>query len=192
MNIHEKIDSKRLCYIDGLAGGSTTKDEVLKLKALTLKDLSNAISTALQRTMPTPDSSSSRTIVVIDGIDFLLACDNEATSTDVQQVLTELQSKVHSVVVTCAADDPLLHKTDASATPLEHEHGELVRLLAYQAGLVFQLRPLETGHSKEVDGTVRVSRGGSWEGGEQVLEEGEWLFHVKSDSGVRVWSRGEA
>lgn len=88
---------------------------------------------------------------------------------------------------------------DASATPLEHEHGELVRGLAWQAGWVVQLRPLETGSAREVNGSVRVSKGGAWEGqgdeageGEAELEEGEWLFHVKGDGGVRVWGRGEA
>lgn len=193
VNLHERIASKQLCYVDGLSTGSTFKDEVIKMKAPTLKDFSNALSTALQQTTTATSSGLiSRTIVLIDGIDLLLACDSNITSTDIQQVLTEVQSKVHSVIVTCAADEPLLHNTNAAATPLEHEHGSLVRSLAYQAGLVFQLRPLETGHSREVDGTVRVSRGGSWEGSERVLEEGEWLFHVKGDGGVKVWSRGEA
>lgn len=133
---------------------------------------------------------------MIDGIDFLLACDPETTSTDVKQMLTEIQSKVHSMAVTCAADDPLLHNTDASATPLEHEHGTFIRQLAYQARLIFQLRPLETGHSKDVNGTIRVSRGGAWEsadrGSLRELEEGEWLYHIRGDGLVKVWGRGEA
>lgn len=163
---------------------------MIKLKSLTLKDLSNAISTAMQST------TSSKTVVVIDGIDFLLACDPDITSTDVKQLLTEIQSKVYSMVVTCAADDPLLHNIDASATPIEHEHGALVRQLAYQARLIFQLRPLETGHSKDVNGTIRVSRGGAWESTDRPssreLDEGEWLYHVKGDGLVKVWGRGEA
>lgn len=141
-------------------------------------------------------AASSKTVVVIDGIDFLLACDPDITSTDVRQLLTEIQSKVSSMTVTCAADDPLLHNMDASATPIEQEHGAFVRQLAYQARLVFQLRPLETGHSKEVNGTVRVSRGGAWESVDGVssreLEEGEWLYHVRGDGMAKVWGRGEA
>ena len=98
------------------------------------------------------------------------------------------------MVITCAADSALLHNIEASATPLEMEHAILARSLAYNARWLFQLRPLETGQSREVSGSVRISHGGAWdddveEGG---MSEGEWLFHVKGDGNVRVWGRGEA
>lgn len=193
----EKIAAKQVCYIDGLstvATASDTKSEVIRLKSLTLRDLSNAVSAAMQAV--SSQTGSSKTIVVIDGLDFLLACDPGITSIDVQQTIVEIQSRVHSMAVTCAADDPLLHNMDASATPIEHEHGTFVRQLAYQARLVFQVRPLETGHSKDVNGTIRVSRGGAWESADgassRELEENEWLHHVRGDGTVKVWGRGEA
>lgn len=187
-------------YVDGLSTDSVAPEsprEIIRLKSLALDDVRSAIYTALQTiSNQANDSSVRKTTIIIDGIDFLLACNPDALSTDVQQALTEIQCEAHSVVVTCAADSPLLHNTDASATPIEHEHGSLVRQLGYQARLIFQLRPLETGHSKDVNGTVRVSRGGAWESADtetpRELEDGEWLYHVKGDGTVKAWGRGEA
>lgn len=134
----------------------------------------------------------------MDGIDLLLAIDPVATPLSIQHFLTDLQSKVHNVIVTCAADEPLLHNAGTAATPLEYEYGVLIRGLGYQASWVIGLRELETGFSAEVDGTVRVGRGGGWIGGVEEkgdaaeLEGGEWLFRVGGNGGVRVWGRGEA
>lgn len=109
-------------------------------------------------------------------------------------MLLDLQRRAQNIIVTCAADSALLHNTESSATPLEIEHASLARSLAYGAEWVFQLRPLETGQSKEVSGSVRLSRGGAREIVEGVkdLEEGEWLYHVKGNGSVTVWGRGEA
>lgn len=99
------------------------------------------------------------------------------------------------MVVTCAADSALLHNIEASATPLEIEHSKFVRSLAHAASWVFQLRPLETGQSREVSGSVRISRGGAWDEDDDEREElggGEWLYQVKGDGSVRVWGRSEA
>lgn len=85
--------------------------------------------------------------------------------------------------------------------------------MAHQAERVVQLRALETGAARDVSGVLRVSRGGaagSWdtgdavdgvagrgeegqdeERGEEVEEEGEWLYQVKGDGNLRVWKRGE-
>lgn len=131
---------------------------------------------------------------MLDGLDFLLASQPGISTLEVQQLLLDLQMRAHSVIVTCVADSALLHNTEASATPLEIEQSNLVRSLAHNAQLVFQLRPLETGQSKEVTGSVRVSRGGAWdvEEGSTELEDGEWLYHLSGGGMVKVWGRGEA
>ena len=112
---------------------------------------------------------------------------------DVQNLLLKWQAQLSNVVVTCSADSALLHNADMGATPLELNHTNLARSLAYQAQWIFQLQPLETGQSKEVSGSIRVSKGGSPDEAEDgTLEDGEWLYHVKGDGSVRVWARGEA
>jgi len=184
--------SSKLCYIDGLAVGGNSPTGAVPLESLTLKDLNLCLISAIK--VLSAEDPSSKILVIIDGIDFLLACQPKTSSNDIQQVLLELQSLVHGVVTTCAADSALLHSTDASATPLELEHTTLARGLAHQARWLFQLRPLETGQSKEVSGSIRISKGGAWESteGTRDLVEGEWLFHFRTDGGVKVWGRGEA
>lgn len=70
-----------------------------------------------------------------------------------------------------------------------------------------QLRGLETGAARDVDGVLRISRGGAAEeveagqGGLSGLRrevpeefewtEGEWLYQVKGDGNVKLWARGE-
>jgi elongator complex protein 6 len=56
-----------------------------------------------------------------------------------------------------------------------------------------QLRGLDTGAAKDVTGVLRVSRGGSYDedSAKSRLEEGEWLYQLKGDGSVRVWSRGQ-
>lgn len=66
--------------------------------------------------------------------------------------------------------------------------------IAHQSRAVIQLRSLETGAAKDISGVLRVSAGGAhdnFEDEDSGLEEGEWLYQVKGDGGVKVWGRGE-
>ncbi len=71
--------------------------------------------------------------------------------------------------------------------------------MAHQAARVLQLRGLDTGAARDVSGVLRVSKGGAGverlEGGRETSveeeEEREWLYQVKGDGSVRVWTRGE-
>ena len=70
--------------------------------------------------------------------------------------------------------------------------------------MVCSVRGLDTGGSRDVGGVVRVTRGGAaaadddheevsdecGKGEGRQWEEGEWLWEVKRDGGVRVWERG--
>lgn len=182
--------------MDGLSTAPTTNtpgSELINLKSLTLQDLNTAVSTAIQRS--TSQSATSKMTVIMDGLDFMLASQSNLQSTELLKTVVDLQHRCHTIVLTCAADSPLLHNVEASATPLELEHAVYARTLAHQARYVFQLRPLETGHSREVSGTIRASRGGAWDAAvdsRDELDEGEWLYHVGSDGIVKVWGRGEA
>lgn len=181
-------------YIDGLSASqarpTVSRTGYVDLKSLSLAELDNAINQAT-KTLSTHNPTS-KPLLLIDGLDFLLAS-QQLSHVDIQSLLLKWQSQLSNVIVTCSADSALLHNADTNATPLELNHTNLARSLAHQASRIFQLRPLETGQSREVSGSVRASRGGSWEEVEgQSLGDAEWLYHWKGDGSVRVWARGEA
>lgn len=163
------------------------------MRSIALPDLESAISQAEQvfRT----SSSSEHITIVIDGIDCLLALNPSLGATQVLALLTDIQSRVRNLIVTCSADSALLHNIEPGSTPIEVEGSTLVRSLAHQAGWVFACRPLGTGAARDVSGIIRVSRGGGDssddEEGGGSLEDGEWLYQLKGHGSVRVWSRGE-
>ncbi len=108
--------------------------------------------------------------------------------------------------MTLSADFPLLHN---DSIPLSLSHREYLTSVAHQSDRVVQLRGLETGAARDVDGVLRVSRGGAVVEDEEEVgksatgsfggegrrddgeAEGEWLYQVKADGTVRVWARGE-
>lgn len=140
---------------------------------------------------------TSAVVVVIDGLDFVLASQQPSVSVlSLQSTLATLRAKAQSLIVTCSADGPLLHNHDgvsASTTPLEADHALFVTSLAHQCQWVFQLRGLDTGTAEDVSGVIRVSRGGGGGAGdeEEDLVDAEWLYQVRGDGSVRVWGRGE-
>lgn len=85
---------------------------------------------------------------------------------------------MHATILTLAADDPLLHTQN---TTLEKEHAAFVLGQGHAADRVVSLRMLDTGTARDVSGVVRIT------GGE---DEGEWLYFVGGDGGVRVFERG--
>ena len=98
--------------------------------------------------------------------------------------LTQTQL-VHTTVLTLAADDPLLH---GQSTTLEKESAAFVLGQAHAADRVVSLRMLDTGTARDVSGVVRVTgeRGEDDDG----RRDGEWLYFVAGDGGVRVFERG--
>lgn len=78
-----------------------------------------------------------------------------------------------------SADDPLLH---TQTTALEKEHAAFVLGQAHAAERVVSLRMLDTGTARDVSGVVRITGEGE--------AEGEWLYFVGGDGGVRVFERG--
>lgn len=84
---------------------------------------------------------------------------------------------VHSLVMTVAADDALLH---AQSTTLEREHAAFATTLAHEASCVMSLRLLDTGTADDVSGVLRITD----------ADQGvEYLYHV-GDAHVRVFERG--
>ncbi|EHY54534.1 hypothetical protein HRR83_004343 [Exophiala dermatitidis] len=114
-------------------------------------------------------------IILIDGIDFLLAAQS-ASTVELLSFLATVRAKSHAVILSCQADAPLLHSaygassgtgtgtgTTSAETPVERNHAHVLSSLAHSSRRVFQLRGLDTGSAKDVSGVVRVSRGGAVE-----------------------------
>ena len=192
--------SNRFVYIDGLSSIGDDTGSVLpatSLRSLTIEDLTSALRHCLLSPKVSDSNSndlSRKPVVVIDGLDFLLAARPTTEASQIQQFLLKILSASGTLVISCHADTPLLHQRDETATPLEREHTSLITTMAHQASLVMQLRGLDTGAARDVTGVIRISHGGQDEDGQEVganKAEGEWLYQCKSDGSVRVWSRGE-
>lgn len=131
---------------------------------------------------------SSAPIVILDGLDFILASQPSTTPPSLNAFVATVRLQSSATIVTAQADSSLLHNI---MSPLETNHAQLVTSLAHQSHWVLQLRGLDTGSAKDVSGVVRASRGGQWEEQPSNLTDGEWLYHSKGDGTVRVWARGE-
>lgn len=130
-----------------------------------------------------------KVVLVVDQLDLLLAAaggEGGISSVQLRELLLELREKTHAAVVTLAADEPLIN---SQMTTLEREHASFVMSLAHEAGMVISLRLLDTGTAKDVSGVMRITRGGDDYG--LRVEEGELLYHVGGDGGVRVFERGQ-
>ena len=132
-------------------------------------------------------------VLILDGLDFLIASQPDITATSISQMLTQVRQRVHSTILTISSDGPVLHSSSAATAPLEREHQAFVGSMAHQSELVMQLRVLDTGTAKDVSGVIRISHGGEYEDDSQGQDqpEGEWLYKVSADGSVRVWGRGE-
>jgi len=213
LDIPSLVRTGRIVYVDGLnlasAAISTTDAQRLpttKVKSHRLNDIRGAINLALASqsltTPPSPPSSvnmsekGAKPVVIIDGVDFVLASQPEVDRLNLQQFLFHVRLRAHALILSCNADAPLLHHHDDSATPLEREHSAFLTTMAHQSSYVMQLRDLETGTAKDITGVLRISSGGSdlYEGPQgpaEKLHNGEWLYQVRGDGQVRVWTRGE-
>lgn len=77
------------------------------------------------------------------------------------------------------------------------ENANFIVSAVQMASWVVSCRMLGTGWAEDVSGVVRVTRGGyaeedEDEGPGEGVKEGEWLYSVAGDGGVRVWGRGES
>ncbi|KAL8772011.1 MAG: hypothetical protein Q9209_002676 [Squamulea sp. 1 TL-2023] len=135
---------------------------------------------------------STTIILVLDGIDFLLAA-TEVTVDDVLDSIWELREHVHATIVSASADYPLIQ---AQHSPLELNHAAFMMSLAHEANVIWGVRELDTGSARDVSGVVRITRGPAAEGMEDVsgedVEEKELLYFVAGDGGVRVFERGSS
>ncbi|KAI0020603.1 hypothetical protein F4780DRAFT_354581 [Xylariomycetidae sp. FL0641] len=187
--------AKKGCFVfvDGLSGlcsgaahgpADAPTPTPRALTAATAQHLRKELSDAVAQVQAT--SPGSRTVLIVDQPDVLLAISGGGLSSQaLRDALLDVRENVHSSVITCAADEPLVA---SQTTTLEKEHASFVLSLAHDAHLVMSLRKLDSGTARDVSGVVRITAGGEDTG---AVDNRDLLYYVAADGGVRVFERGE-
>ena len=138
-------------------------------------------------------------LLVLDSPDVLLALDL-CTAQQLSSLLLRLRSAVHSVMMTCSADLPLLAAATGDAdhhvTLLEAETAAFVVQQAHAARAIMSVRELDTGAAKDISGVLRITRGGGAhdfdDESEDEVKEMEALYLVQRDGNAKVFERGSS
>ncbi|KAK9443061.1 putative protein family UPF0405 [Metarhizium brunneum] len=181
--------SKRFIFVDGLTGlyvpngePSTGGGRDHVLRGGKMDDVKKGV----ERAIAEISKEGRKVVLLVDGMDAWLAMGGVGALGAVN-VLSSWRERVHATVVAISADDPLLH---AQNTTLEKDHAAFALSLAHEARIVMALRLLDTGTARDVSGVVRVTGGGKADEDEAGKGEGEFLYFVGGDGGVRVFERG--
>lgn len=189
----------RFAFVDGLTGlfGGSTKHtastegtSIQTLHSSTLAEAEKAIAQSIKVLQP------HRILLVLDAPDLLLATASTG-STELSTFIMKQRSLVHSTVLVCAADAPLLsaaHEQHA-ATPIEAAHAAFVAQQVHASYLTMSDRGLDTGAARDVSGVLRVTRGAEGGAESEGLDgempgEAEMLYLVQRDGRVTVFGRG--
>lgn len=162
----------RVTFVDGLGGKFGTE----------LKDVEKEILEVVERQK---EGAEGKILVVLDGVDFLVAGLGIQVE-EVMDMVQEIKQHAYATIITVSADSALMQ---SASTPLEVNHAALVMGFAHQARVILGVRSLETGTARDVSGVLRVVRGAGVEEEEEV-EEKEVLYFVGGDGGVKVFERG--
>lgn len=148
----------------------------------------------LQALRATIESVSNETenhgTLIIDGLDFALGVESSPAIVNFWNIISSFRSRMGHLVLSISADGPLLH---VPTTSLEQNHQLITTMVAHQSNTIVQLRGLDTGTARDISGILRVSSGGQHDettSHEDIFDR-EYLYYVKRDATVRVWSRGE-
>ncbi|KAF2861472.1 hypothetical protein K470DRAFT_281495 [Piedraia hortae CBS 480.64] len=144
------------------------------------------------------DSGKRVVNVLLDNPDVLLAL-GLANAASLSSFVLQMRSLAYTVIITCAADQPLLAAALAPPghmdVPLETQCASFVVQQAHVARWVLSVRQLETGAAHDVSGVLRITRGGGDYGLYEVegeMAELEMLFLIQRDGTARVFERGES
>ena len=136
-------------------------------------------------------------MLVLDNPDILLAM-GSTTARQLDHIILNLRSQVHSTILSCSADLPLVaaatQSSGSHALPIDVESARFITQQAHNARFTMSVRELQTGAARDVSGVLRVTRSGSsyihHDAEEQELREMEALYLVQRDGNVRVFERG--
>ncbi|KAK0335434.1 hypothetical protein LTR91_000686 [Friedmanniomyces endolithicus] len=151
-----------------------------------LSQLEDRITAAITQQQPTPPQHQTKTrrrrkVFLILDTPSLLPALSLTTASHLSTLLLRLRAlpQIHSTLLTCPADLPLLsastpinptdrhhqqhqHQQTGVGTQLETESAAFVVQQAGVARWVMGVRELETGAAGDVGGVLRVGRGGGW------------------------------
>lgn len=182
-------EEKRFNYVDGLGSlflaGNSHSSKVSTLRNPDLHRITEDLRTTIQMM-----KGNRKLILVIDGLDFLLAAGVEITSAALGDMIMGLREEVHATALTLSADLPLVARCQS---PLECEHAAFLVSIAHQADILMNLRMLDSGTAKDVSGVIRITIGDTKEENKtQDLEDSEYLYFVGGDNSVQVFERGQS
>ncbi|KAF7196790.1 hypothetical protein HII31_01708 [Pseudocercospora fuligena] len=159
--------------------------------SITISDSEKQITDALSMLS---QAGGRKFLLVLDSPDILLATAS-TTTLELNQLLLRLRSQVHSTILTCSADQPLVSSAagESRPTPIEAETAAFITTQAHAARLVLSVRELDTGAAKDISGVLRVTKGGEsydLDEDERDTKEAELLYLVQRDGNAKVFSRG--
>ncbi|KAK1054156.1 hypothetical protein LTR74_016020 [Friedmanniomyces endolithicus] len=195
----------RFGFVDCFTTLSPFPEEEEKMMA----ELEERITAAITQPTTAAARQKRRVVLILDSPDALLAL-KLCTAQALHTLLLRLRSlaPVHSMILTCSADSPLLLSAATSdaerlhpITPLEAETAAFAVQQAHNARFVLSVRELETGAAGDISGVLRVTRGGAAydsEDGvsgeeaeeEEEVKEMEALYLVQRDGSAKVFERG--
>ncbi|KAK3674293.1 hypothetical protein LTR78_005762 [Recurvomyces mirabilis] len=190
MDMDKVIATGKLAFVDCF----TNLTQLAPEKALSEQE--SRITQAIAKA----NGAGRRIVLVLENPDILIAL-ALTTTYDLSDFLLRLRNQVHSTVLVCNADLPLVAAATTSQegmqnTPIEAETAAFLVQQAHAAQYVLGVRELETGAAKDVSGVLRVTRGGaaySWDDEEDDVEEVkelEALYLIQRDGNAKVFERG--
>lgn len=212
--MNEFSQQKRYAFLDGLASPMALRHEshVSDMHpspfGSSLQQVESSIRAAILSLNKSEHAGESapKPVLILDSPGILLhAFTPLVTAAALSIMLQRLLPQVHSIIVSLAADDPLLaaskpgvREPDFPMTPLDYDYASLVVSLSHEARLVMSLRRLDTGWAHEVSGVMRATSGGALadetmdaaDSAEFEVPEGEWLYFVDGHGRVSAWARG--
>ncbi|KAJ4358516.1 uncharacterized protein N0V89_003100 [Didymosphaeria variabile] len=181
----------------------TTPPGLFTLSSTSLDHINDTISTAIASLRPS--TAATKTLVILDNPDILLATDPNLTPSKQTSLFLSLhtQKSVSHVLVHLQSDLALL-ATPEKPSPLQIAQQNLVVKTAHMSTKVLGVRLLDTGVARDVSGVLRVTvNRDSWAdiatvrdqedgGAVQAPEEKgiEVLYKVNGDGSVKVFERG--
>lgn len=190
LDISKAIGNRQLMFIDCMAELANQQRNSI------FSTIEKAITEAVARL--SQSEAKSNIFLILDNPDVHLAT-GSATAQQLCFLMLKLRISVHSVLLVCSADQPLLQPTISNSglqiTPLEIESSMFLTQQAHNARLVISVRELATGAAKDVSGVLRVTRSsGAYDTDEDAagskVDETEALYLVSRDGSVKVFQRG--
>lgn len=133
-------------------------------------------------------------LVLLDSPDVLVAA-TEGQAIPLLAKLTATRRSVRALVCTVHVDINLGMKPTRDTlgeTPLETQQRTFVLGLATVARMTIGVRGLDSGAAKDVSGVLTVARGvEDWDERREEVQEGEWLYFIRTDGGSNIFRRGE-